>query len=248
METLTLTYQVKYTDTALAGKTVKNTVSVQPGNGKEVPGEAPVDILDDDPELSVTKTAERTEVRAGETNTYTITVKQTKEGATAKKIVIRDTLDAGGSYVKTSFRLVDQDGNKVNGVKGIFTGNNGFRIKVGQELSYGKAYVLTYQVTYAESVAGGSVKNTVVVKADQTDEKTAEQVVAVKAADAQMVTNTQPTQENTTAGAPADTTKKSSAPQTGLHDHIRIYAILGAGFIAAGIGFAVYFYRKRKKK
>ena len=248
METLTLTYQVKYTDTALAGKTVKNTVSVQPGNGKEVPGEAPVDILDDDPELSVTKTAERTEVRAGETNTYTITVKQTKEGATAKKIVIRDTLDAGGSYVKTSFRLVDQDGNKVNGVKGIFTGNNGFRIKVGQELSYGKAYVLTYQVTYAESVAGGSVKNTVVVKADQTDEKTAEQVVAVKAADAQTVTNTQPAQENTTAGAPADTTKKSSAPQTGLHDHIRIYAILGAGFIAAGIGFAVYFYRKRKKK
>ena len=103
-------------------------------------------------------------------------------------------------------------------------------------------------MTYAESVAGGSVKNTVVVKADQTDEKTAEQVVAVKAADAQTVTNTQPAQENTTAGAPADTTKKSSAPQTGLHDHIRIYAILGAGFIAAGIGFAVYFYRKRKKK
>lgn len=223
---LLVTYQVKYTVLPDGGK-ITNTATSYADNADKKKDQSTVSVLQNAPELSVTKTAERTEVRAGETNTYTITVKQTKEGATAKKIVIRDTLDAGGSYVKTSFRLADQDGNKVNGVKGIFTGNNGFRIKVGQELSYGKTYVLTYQVTYAESMAGGSVKNTVVVKADQTDEKSAEQVVAVKA---------------------ADTTKKSSAPQTGLHDHIRIYAILGAGFIAAGIGFAVYFYRKRKKK
>ena len=248
-EMLTLTYQTVY-EKSLAGHQVKNSVSVTTDDGKKnTDDSSTIDVLADTPELSVEKKAERSEVNVGETNTYTVTIKQTKEGSVAKNIVIKDKLEnSGASYVNTSFKLVDQDGKKVTGVKGTLYKNR-FTIKTKNDLKYDETYILTYQVTYTDALAGKSLKNTVLVKADNADQMKAEQTVQIKQAEKASVPVPEPGQnQGQEKPAPVDKVETTGAPQTGLHDHIWMYTIAGIILIAAGIGATIYLIRHRKKK
>ncbi|MDD6168871.1 MAG: isopeptide-forming domain-containing fimbrial protein [Lachnospiraceae bacterium] len=169
-EMITVTYDVTYDSKELAGKSVKNTVVAKADNGGDngTKGEHTIDVIPDTPEFQVKKTAEKNAVRIGDRNTYKITVKQTKEGETAKKVMICDRLSESGiSYVKDSISVKDKDGKDITKEADISFEENGFTIKTKENLSYNEMLTVTYDVTYdSKELSGKSVKNTVVVKAD----------------------------------------------------------------------------------
>lgn len=70
-------------------------------------------VYEKTPELAIKKTTDRQVYNAGDTVTYTITVKQTKEGAEARDVTVKDELQKGLTLVKDSFSgegltIVDQ--------------------------------------------------------------------------------------------------------------------------------------------
>lgn len=245
-EYLTVTYDVKYESEKLAGKSVKNTVVAKSDNGKDdgFTGDSTVDVILETPEIEVTKKAAKKTVSVGEKNTYTIEIKQTKKDETARNIVIHDVLSEGASYVKDSFVITDMDGHKLTGIKGSFE-NNSFTIKTGKDLTYDKGFILTYKVTYDSSAAGHAIKNTVTVTADNcSGGTTKETTVEVK----EKMADTTKSSKTPTETKQKTTSTVMSAPQTGLHDNILLYAISGVALIVAGVGSVVHLLRKRKKK
>lgn len=91
---MSVTYQAKITKPTLAGKTIKNTASVTSSNNTDVITTEVINTILK-PELSISKTSDKEFYNYQDTITYTVDVRQNKEGAKAFDIVVEDILPKG---------------------------------------------------------------------------------------------------------------------------------------------------------
>ena len=125
------------------------------------------------PELAVTKDVNRYEHQVGEKASYTITAKQTKEGATAVDVIVKDTdLPEGFSIVEDSMKVSGIDDYDVKLVEG------GFELTTA-ELPYGKTITIQFDAMPTKEVNGTIIDNTVTADSWQTETKEASASVYV---------------------------------------------------------------------
>ena len=99
---MSVTYQAKITKPTLAGKTIKNIASVTSSNNTDVIKTEVINTILK-PELSISKTSDKEFYNYQDTITYTVDVRQNKEGAKAYELLIEDVLPQGLTLDKNSF-------------------------------------------------------------------------------------------------------------------------------------------------
>lgn len=146
-------------------------------------GVTPVKATPVQPTLAITKDAKNNPVNVLDTNTYTLKVSETTEGAIARNVVITDQLQPSGVVYDTdSFQVTGSDGKDITQDCNISIGNDGksFIVTTGKNLSYGKKITVTYQVLYsAPELAGTQVDNLAKAKADNAPETSTDESVKV---------------------------------------------------------------------
>ena len=140
-------------------------------NGKEKDSNDTTVKITEFPILSIEKSSDKTSYDVGETANYTVKVTQKTKNATAKNVVISDTLDNNQvDLVANSIVIKDKNGNNVDTAQ-ITTNGNSYSIKTNANLAYNEYYTIAYKVKLTnKELAGASIINTATTKADNADE------------------------------------------------------------------------------
>ena len=136
--------------------------------------------LTENPTLDIEKTTDKNLYNVGDTVNYTIKVTQSKTNAVAKNVVIEDKIaDADVELVDNSIEITDKDGNKVDTAV-ITTSGNSFKIETKANLRTDEFFTVTYRAKLTNEVlAGKSITNTAITKADETPEKETTKTITV---------------------------------------------------------------------
>ena len=110
-------------------------------------------------QLSIAKTVNRPTFKNGDDMTYTVEVKQTKSGRTARDVVISDTLPSGLTLSGTP---------TISGVEGTVSVNGNAWSAEVSELAYGKTAKVTFKAI--ADTEEDTITNTATAKAYQIDE------------------------------------------------------------------------------
>lgn len=157
------------------GDVIKDDPEIPSGGGEDTE-----DVTMKAPALSITKKSNKQEYKVGETGTYTLEVKQTKENLTAKNVVITDTFAAeDGIKVDASSITVMFNGEDITKDCKITAEDRNFSIQTGKDETDEDKITVTYKVTFTKT---GEYTNTAVAKSDNTKEDQANNVVEVKEA------------------------------------------------------------------
>jgi len=118
-----------------------------------------------DTSLEISKKSDKKEVKAGDINTYTVTVKNTGS-YDARDTVVEDVLYGDAKYIKDTIKVVDKDNNIIDKSKYSIEwidkktekDENRFKIKF-PIIEKGKDIIVTYNVQYADLEETQEIKN-----------------------------------------------------------------------------------------
>ncbi|MGL6198967.1 MAG: isopeptide-forming domain-containing fimbrial protein [Lachnospiraceae bacterium] len=158
-KTITITFTCTATE-AVNGEVITNTATVSGDNGD--PQDSSTDVYINSPKLSIEKVSSKNEWKVGDMVDYTVTVKNTIEGTSARNAVVSDISLPAGLAVTGDVTVKGVDKAEVSKT------STGFIIKV-PELAYGAAMVITYECKATEAVNGTYVTNTATAVADNAD-------------------------------------------------------------------------------
>ena len=160
-ENYKLVYDVKYNEIEKTEEMVSVT-KVKAKNSKEeiIVTKNKIDATVKETKLEIEKTVEKKEVRAGEKNTYIVTLRNIGK-YDAKDVEIEDILEGNAKYVESSVKL--EDNNNLD-IKHL--GNARFKISV---LPKGAEVRERYDVEYTKQEEDSVVTNKVKAKGSNTD-------------------------------------------------------------------------------
>ena len=128
-----------------------------------------------DTTLEISKKSDKKEVKAGDINTYTVTVKNTGS-YDARDTVVEDVLYGDAKYIKDTIKVVDKDNNIIDKSKYSIEwidkktekDENRFKIKF-PIIEKGKDIIVTYNVQYADLEETQEIKNIIRAKGTNTN-------------------------------------------------------------------------------
>ena len=128
-----------------------------------------------DTSLEISKESTKKEVKAGDINTYTVTVKNTGS-YDARDTVVEDVLYGDAKYIKDTIKVVDKDNNIIDKSKYTIEwidkktekDENRFKIKF-PIIEKGKDIIVTYNVQYADLEETQEIKNIIRAKGTNTN-------------------------------------------------------------------------------
>ena len=128
-----------------------------------------------DTSLEISKKLDKKEVKAGDINTYTVTVKNTGS-YDARDTVVEDVLYGDAKYIKDTIKVVDKDNNIIDKSKYTIEwidkktekDENRFKIKF-PIIEKGKDIIVTYNVQYADLEETQEIKNIIRAKGTNTN-------------------------------------------------------------------------------
>ena len=128
-----------------------------------------------DTSLEISKESTKKEVKAGDINTYTVTVKNTGS-YDARDTVVEDVLYGDAKYIKDTIKVVDKDNNIIDKSKYSIEwidkktekDENRFKIKF-PIIEKGKDIIVTYNVQYADLEETQEIKNIIRAKGINTN-------------------------------------------------------------------------------
>lgn len=128
-----------------------------------------------DTSLEISKKSDKKEVKAGDINTYTVTVKNTGS-YDARDTVVEDVLYGDAKYIKDTIKVVDKDNNIIDKSKYSIEwidkktekDENRFKIKFSI-IEKGKDIIVTYNVQYADLEETQEIKNIIRAKGTNTN-------------------------------------------------------------------------------
>ena len=128
-----------------------------------------------DTSLEISKKSDKKEVKAGDINTYTVTVKNTGS-YDARDTVVEDVLYGDAKYIKDTIKVVDKDNNIIDKSKYSIEwidkktekDENRFKIKF-PVIEKGKDIIVTYNVQYADLEETQEIKNIIRAKGTNTN-------------------------------------------------------------------------------
>ena len=161
-ENYKLVYDVKYNEIEKTEEMVSVT-KVKAKNSKEeiIVTKNKIDVTVKETKLEIEKTVEKKEVRAGEKNTYIITLKNIGK-YDAKDVIIEDKLIGNAKYIENSVKIENNDNLEIEQL-----GNGRFKIKV---LPKEKSIIIRYEVEYLKQEEDSIVTNKVEAKGSNTKE------------------------------------------------------------------------------
>lgn len=157
----------------------KNVVVAKADNAGEHKEEHEVEVLK--PELTIKKVANRSEYNTGDTGTYTLTMRQLKDGIFAKNVVIEDafTQKEGVSIIADSV-VVKLENEDITKDCNITVKENGFMIETGKNLGSNEQMTVIYQVKFS---ASNKYTNIAEANADNTEKAQTGNTVQVHSLD-----------------------------------------------------------------
>jgi len=160
-ENYKLVYDVKYNEIEKTAEMVSVT-KVKAKNSKEeiIVTKNKIDATVKETKLEIEKTVEKKEIRAGERNTYIITLKNIGK-YDAKDVIIEDKLIGNAKYIENSIKIENNDNLEIEQL-----GNGRFKIKV---LPKEKSIIIRYEVEYLKQEEDSIVTNKVEAKGSNTD-------------------------------------------------------------------------------
>ena len=128
-----------------------------------------------DTSLEISKESTKKEVKAGDINTYTLTVKNTGS-YDARDTVVEDVLYGDAKYIKDTIKVIDKDNNIIDKSKYTIEwidkktekDENRFKIKF-PIIEKGKDIIVTYNVQYADLEETQEIKNIIRAKGTNTN-------------------------------------------------------------------------------
>ena len=128
-----------------------------------------------DTSLEISKKSDKKELKAGDINTYTVTVKNTGS-YDARDTVVEDVLYGDAKYIKDTIKVVDKDNNIIDKSKYSIEwidkktekDENRFKIKF-PIIEKGKDIIVTYNVQYADLEETQEIKNIIRAKGTNTN-------------------------------------------------------------------------------
>ena len=128
-----------------------------------------------DTTLEISKESTKKEVKAGDINTYTVTVKNTGS-YDARDTVVEDVLYGDAKYIKDTIKVVDKNNNIIDKSKYSIEwidkktekDENRFKIKF-PIIEKGKDIIVTYNVQYADLEETQEIKNIIRAKGTNTN-------------------------------------------------------------------------------
>ena len=128
-----------------------------------------------DTSLEISKKSDKKEVKAGDINTYTVTVKNTGS-YDSRDTVVEDVLYGDAKYIKDTIKVVDKDNNIIDKSKYTIEwidkktekDENRFKIKF-PIIEKGKDIIVTYNVQYADLEETQEIKNIIRAKGTNTN-------------------------------------------------------------------------------
>lgn len=171
-ESKTESFKVKVTGTGLA--TIKNVAQVKTSDEPDKHWEdddfvdtnkvihtIPYIVTEVVPALSIEKSSDKEMYSVGDTGHYTVKVSETEKDAAAKDVIIKDAIENNAADILTdTIKITDPDGKDITKEVEIKSTKNGYTIKTGKDLSYCKAFTVTYDVKFTKaSVANEKVRN-----------------------------------------------------------------------------------------
>ena len=128
-----------------------------------------------DTSLEISKKSDKKEVKAGDINTYTVTVKNTGS-YDARDTVVEDVLYGDAKYIKDTIKVIDKDNNIIDKSKYTIEwidkktekDENRFKIKF-PIIEKGKDIIVTYNVQYADLEETQEIKNIIRAKGINTN-------------------------------------------------------------------------------
>ena len=128
-----------------------------------------------DTSLEISKKSDKKEVKAGDINTYTVTVKNTGS-YDARDTVVEDVLYGDAKYIKDNIKVLDKDNNIIDKSKYSIEwidkktekDENRFKIKF-PIIEKGKDIIVTYNVQYADLEETQEIKNIIRAKGTNTN-------------------------------------------------------------------------------
>ena len=160
-ESFTVTYDVVFKDASLANKDIPNVAEAVADNTNKVIHTIPYIVTEVVPALSIEKSSDKEMYSVGDTGHYTVKVSETEKDAAAKDVIIKDAIENNAADILTdTIKITDPDGKDITKEVEIKSTKNGYTIKTGKDLSYGKAFTVTYDVKFTKaSVANEKVRN-----------------------------------------------------------------------------------------
>ena len=160
-ENYKLVYDVKYNEIEKTEEMVSVT-KVKAKNSKEeiLVTKNKIDATVKETKLEIEKTVEKKEIRAGEKNTYIITLKNIGK-YDAKDVIIEDKLIGNAKYIENSVKIENNDNLEIEQL-----GNGRFKIKI---LPKEKSVIIRYEVEYLKQEEDSIVTNKVEAKGSNTD-------------------------------------------------------------------------------
>ena len=128
-----------------------------------------------DTSLEISKKSDKKEVKAGDINTYIVTVKNTGS-YDSRDTVVEDVLYGDAKYIKDTIKVVDKDNNIIDKSKYSIEwidkktekDENRFKIKF-PIIEKGKDIIVTYNVQYADLEETQEIKNIIRAKGTNTN-------------------------------------------------------------------------------
>ena len=117
------------------------------------------------PDLSITKTVDKTKANVGDELTYTITVKNARGAAAASNVVVEDTLPNGLKFVNSNPSLTSQNGQKLTWTISSIAAGGATTITLKVKASEAGTYANT--ATISGTNKSGTTGNVEVVKPEQ---------------------------------------------------------------------------------
>lgn len=174
---LTVEYAVEITDRNLAGETILNKVKVN--SDENIPKEDDEEVLVEGAELDITKESDKAEYLVGEEGVYKLTIRELREGVTARQIVIEDAFQTEGMEILPETLSVRFNGEEIKGAK-ITVEQNRFKIETGTDLTIADKMEVSYHVIFREAYLDGQyVVNTAKAKGSNTKEESQDNTVVV---------------------------------------------------------------------
>ena len=169
-------YDVIY-DSSETENNVKTTSKVRGLNTeeKQIEDTTNVNGTIKDTSLEIFKKSDKKEVKAGDINTYTVTVKNTGS-YDARDTVVEDVLYGDAKYIKDTIKVIDKDNNIIDKSKYSIEwidkktekDENRFKIKF-PIIEKGKDIIVTYNVQYADLEETQEIKNIIRAKGTNTN-------------------------------------------------------------------------------
>ena len=194
----------------------------------------------EEPVLTITKKADRSEAEPGSTVAYTLEVKNTGN-TTARDVVVIDNLKNNKAILqKDTIRAYLQD--KGFTPKKLSAVSSGFRMETGQDLKKGQSLTVTYQVKLDSTIRSSEIRNVASASADNADRTETEYTLYIPS-------NGSGTSDPGSTGSTGTTGLKDTSSslkgnvQTGDRSPVKLIVIMG---ILGAAGLLAYFRGRRK--